>query len=235
MDPWRQVKIEGEDGIFPPTQGKASGTALFDTVYLAVTYARLNAFNKQHSAVILITDGGENHSRYRFKEVKQLLEESEVPVFSIVPPPVKIRESVFDSLEHKRPKMKGEPGERRDPFSIETDADVIGPAERQGPGNLKQLAEVSGGGVFTASTDEDIPHIAYALCKAIRFVYLLEYVPSGLGKVKHARDWDGRHKIKLELTPKEEFHGYAAYFKRGYHERSGAVAQNDSAPALVHP
>jgi Ca-activated chloride channel homolog len=234
-NPAPKVRIEGDDGIFPPTQGRASGTALFDTLYLAVTYVRRHAFNKQHSAIILITDGGDNHSRYHFKEVKRLLEESDVPVFSIVPPPVKIRESIFDPLDRRHPKGAGDPN-RRDPFSIETDADVIGPAERQGPGNLKQLADVSGGAVFTATKDEDIPHIAYALCKAIRFVYLLEYVPSGLGAVKRPQDWDGKHKIKLELTPGEKFRGYAAYFKRAYHERSGAIFADGAAPPpLTHP
>jgi len=236
VEPWRKVKIEGEDGVFPVTQGKESGTALFDTVYLAVTYARMNAFNKQHAAVILITDGGDNHSRYTFKEVKELLEESDVPVFSILPPPVKIQEELFDPFGHKRPNIEDGPGGRRDPFSIETDADIIGPNERRGPGDLKQLADVSGGAVFTAAKDEDIPHIAYALCKAIRFVYFLEYVPSGLGGVKRPADWDGKHKIKVQLTPDKQFHGYATYFKRAYHERHTAIVAHDTTPPpLVHP
>jgi len=236
VEPLEKVKVEGEDGVFPITRGKESGTALFDTLYLAVTHARMNAFNKQHAAVILITDGGDNHSRYLFKDVKELLEESDVPVFSILPPPLKIRESIFDPLENKRPRVGIGPGERRDPFSIETDADVIGPAERQGPTNLKQLADASGGAVFTATKDEDIPHIAYALCKAIRFVYLVGYVPSGLGAVKRPSHWDGGHKIKLLLTPEKEFHGYATYFKRGYHESHAAIIASGSAPpALAHP
>ena len=236
VEPWRKVKIEGEDGVFPITRGKESGTALFDTVYLAVTYSRMNAVNKQHTAVILITDGGDTHSRYSMKDVRGLLEESDVPVFSIIPPPAKIQQSLFDPMDHKRPKIEIGSSGRRDPFAIETDADVIGPAERRGPGDLKQLADASGGGVFTAAKDEDIPHIAYALCKAIRFVYLLEYVPSGLGGVKRPPDWDGRHKIKLELTPSDQFHGYATYFKRAYSERHTALVANDSLPPpLSHP
>ncbi len=235
-EPWRKVKIEGDDGIFPATQGRASGTALFDTVYQAVAYASMNAFNKQHSAVILITDGGDNHSRYRFKEVKGLLDESGVPVFSIVPPPMKIQESLFDPLDRKHPRLADDPAARRDPFSIETDADVIGPAERRGPGNLKQLADVSGGAVFTAAHDADIPHIAYALCKAIRFVYLLEYVPTGLANLKRPPDWDGKHKLELKLTPGDNFRGYATYFKHAYHERSGAIFASDAPPPpLTHP
>jgi len=236
VEPWRKVKIEGEDGVFPVTRGKESGTALFDTVYLAVTYAHMNAFNKQHAAVIMITDGGDTHSRYSFKDVKGLLEESDVPVFSIIPPPVKIQESLFDPFEHKRPKIEEGSDGRRDPFSLETDADVIGPAERHGPIDLKQIADASGGGVFTAAKDEDIPHIAYALCKAIRFVYLLEYVPSGLGGVKRPQDWDGKHKIKLELTPDDKFHGYATYLKRAYRERHEPILRSDAAPPpLAHP
>jgi Ca-activated chloride channel family protein len=233
---WQQVKLEGDDSVFPPTKGKEGGTSLFDTVYLAVTYAHLNAFNKQHAAVILITDGGDTHSRYNIKEVKGLLEESDVPVFSILPPPVKIRESLFDPLDRKHPRIEDGSSHRRDPFSIETDADIIGPAERRGPSDLKQLAEASGGGVFTASKDEDIPHIAYALCKAIRFVYLVGYVPKGLGGVKRPPHWDGAHKVKVLLTPENNFHGYATYFKRAYRESPAAlVANTNPPPALAHP
>jgi len=148
---------------------------------------------------------------------------------------VKIQEELFDPFGRKRPKIEDDPGARRDPFSIETDADIIGPAERRGPDNLKQLADVSGGAVFTAAKDADIPHIAYALCKAIRFVYFLEYVPSGLGSVKRLPDWDGRHKVKVELTPRAEFRGYATYFKRAYHERSGAIYADTTPPPLTHP
>jgi len=80
---------------------------------------------------------------------------------------------------------------------------------------------------------EQWANIAYALCKAIRFIYLLEYVPSGLGSVKRPASWDGGHKVKLVLAPDDQFRGYATYFKRAYHERCGALFASNA--PLTHP
>jgi len=54
-------------------------TALFDGIYLGVSTAHQDAANR-HRAMIIITDGGDNHSRYNFSETKELLEEADVPV-----------------------------------------------------------------------------------------------------------------------------------------------------------
>jgi len=56
-------------------------TALYDSVYLA-----LNALKKAHNprkALLLITDGGDNRSRYTQSEVKGLLEEADVQLYAI--------------------------------------------------------------------------------------------------------------------------------------------------------
>lgn len=56
-------------------------TALFDSVYLALSTLR-NAHNAR-KALLLITDGGDNRSRYTAAEVKNLLEESDVQLYAI--------------------------------------------------------------------------------------------------------------------------------------------------------
>jgi VWFA-related protein len=56
-------------------------TALFDSVYLA-----LNTLRKAHNprrVLLLITDGGDNRSRYTQSEVKGLLEEADVQLYAI--------------------------------------------------------------------------------------------------------------------------------------------------------
>src|SRR2546421_11727473 len=53
-------------------------TALFDGIWLGVSTARKDAVN-QHCAMIIITDGGDNHSRYNLTETKRLFEEADVP------------------------------------------------------------------------------------------------------------------------------------------------------------
>jgi hypothetical protein len=55
--------------------------------------------------------------------------------------------------------------------------DYIGPAERRGPHNMKELTEVTGGGVFTARHEEDLPRIVRTIGQAIRYRYVLTYKP----------------------------------------------------------
>jgi Ca-activated chloride channel family protein len=61
---------------------KAGGsTALIDAVYLAVEKAKQGRHKKR--ALLLISDGLENSSRYSFKELREKLKESDVAVYSI--------------------------------------------------------------------------------------------------------------------------------------------------------
>src|SRR5262249_27063490 len=61
-------------------------TALFDGVWLGVNCEQRQAANA-HRAMIIITDGGDNHSRYNLTETKRLLEEADLPVFAVMAGP----------------------------------------------------------------------------------------------------------------------------------------------------
>jgi VWFA-related protein len=56
-------------------------TALYDGVYLALTEMH-NAHNRRR-ALILVSDGGENHSRYNETDIKRFLEEADVQLYTI--------------------------------------------------------------------------------------------------------------------------------------------------------
>jgi VWFA-related protein len=56
-------------------------TALLDAIYLALHEMKHSKKNKK--ALLLITDGGENHSRYSEREVTNLVRESDVLIYSI--------------------------------------------------------------------------------------------------------------------------------------------------------
>jgi Ca-activated chloride channel homolog len=58
-------------------------TALFDAVYLAANEIRKSKLSKK--ALILISDGGENHSRYNYAEVQNALRETDALLYSIGP------------------------------------------------------------------------------------------------------------------------------------------------------
>jgi Ca-activated chloride channel family protein len=56
-------------------------TALLDAVYLALTEMRKS--KKTKKALVIISDGGDNHSRYSEREVKNLLRETDTLIYSV--------------------------------------------------------------------------------------------------------------------------------------------------------
>ncbi len=56
-------------------------TALLDAIYLAV--ARMQTARYQRRALLIISDGGDNHSRYGIKDIRNLVEEANVEVYAI--------------------------------------------------------------------------------------------------------------------------------------------------------
>jgi Ca-activated chloride channel homolog len=62
-------------------------TALLDAVYLAMS--KMRATRHDRRVLLIISDGGDNHSRYGMKEIKSLVAESNVQVYSI---------GIFDSV-----------------------------------------------------------------------------------------------------------------------------------------
>jgi Ca-activated chloride channel family protein len=61
---------------------KAKGsTALFDGVYLGIEKARQGRYRKR--ALLIISDGEENSSRYSGRDLREMLKESDVPVYSV--------------------------------------------------------------------------------------------------------------------------------------------------------
>ena len=64
-------------------------TALFDAVYMASNEIRKSKLIKK--ALILISDGGENNSRYRLAEVESALRETDALLYAIGPPPDSVR------------------------------------------------------------------------------------------------------------------------------------------------
>jgi Ca-activated chloride channel homolog len=203
--------------LLAPTK---ESTSLFDALWLGAAKARHEAANKRR-AMIVLTDGGDNHSRYSLGETKRLLEEADLPVFAVMAEPSYPLEEFFTRREKKRaPFPMGLP----DPtgaMGIDR-GDYIGPAERKGPYNMKTLADASGGGVFTARDDADLPRIVRTIGLAVRYRYVLSYEPERSEAAKQNHDQGtaahSAHKIRLELYPKEKFAHYSLpYYKRTYH------------------
>ena len=96
--------------------------------------------------------------------------------------------------------------------------DFIGPAELRGPHNLKVLTETTGGAVFTAGRLEDLQRIVETIGLAVRYSYLIGYDPPLRGSAAHSKNWDGSHKVHVQLAPSGNYPGYRLFAKQRYYE-----------------
>lgn len=70
-------EIQQKLGVIRP----GGNTALLDAVYLAATQMKHASYPRR--ALVIISDGADNNSRYRFNEIKSMLEESDMEVYAI--------------------------------------------------------------------------------------------------------------------------------------------------------
>jgi len=56
-------------------------TALLDSIYLAL--AKMREAHNQKKALLIISDGGDNHSRYTESEIKSIVKEADVQIYAI--------------------------------------------------------------------------------------------------------------------------------------------------------
>lgn len=124
-------------------------TALIDTVYASVQELRSGAHPRK--ALVVISDGMDNHSRYTREELLRLAVESDAQIYTIAtvasPNPV----------QAPKPLMKTE--------------------AQRGLAFLEDLAERTGGVSFVVSNGAEIAKAAARIDQALRNQYVIGYVP----------------------------------------------------------
>jgi Ca-activated chloride channel family protein len=118
-------------------------TALLDGIYLGVD--KLSSARYRRRALLIISDGGDNHSHYTPKETKSLVQEADVLIYSI---------GIFDNMPV--PVFK----------TIE---------EKLGKRLLTEITEASGGRTIAADNRAKVPEIAAAVSRELREQYVLGY------------------------------------------------------------
>jgi len=131
--------IEGKLALVIPD----GNTALLDAIYLGVSKMREARYPRR--ALLIISDGGDNHSHYTAKETKRMVTESDVLVYSV---------GIFDSLPV--PVFK----------TIE---------EKLGQRLLMDITQASGGRTIPADHREKVPEIAAIISRELRQQYVLGY------------------------------------------------------------
>ena len=158
---------------------KAGGkTALLDAIYLGLSEMKKSTTNRR--ALLVISDGGDNHSRYTENDVKRAVREANVQIYSV---------GIFEPLS-----SRGRTTE-----------------EAGGPSLLADLAEVSGGRMFSVEDANELPDIAEKISIELRNQYVIGYRPSNLVR-------DGRwRRIRVKLNAPRGLPPLQVYSRTGYY------------------
>lgn len=124
----------------------AGNTSLLDAIFLGLQ--KLRSAQYQRRALVIISDGGDNHSYYNSKVIRKLAEETDVLIYSI---------GLFDNMPV--PLFK----------TIE---------EKLGKRILTKLTDATGGRTIAADHREKLPEIAAAVSQELREQYVLGYRPT---------------------------------------------------------
>jgi Ca-activated chloride channel homolog len=123
-------------------------TSLLDAIHMAILQMKKAANSRK--AIVIVSDGGDNCSRFSVGQIRNALVESDVQVYAM---------GIFDILDSpkKRPKE-----------------------EVNGPGLLSELAELSGGRHYPIDDLNDLPQISERIGLELRNQYVLGYSPANL-------------------------------------------------------
>jgi len=125
-------------------------TSLLDAIHMALLQMKKAANSRK--ALVIVSDGGDNCSRYSFGQIKNALVESDVQVYAM---------GIFDPQDStkKRP-----------------------PEEVKGPELLSELAELSGGRHYPIDDLNELPQISERIGLELRNQYVLGYSPENLAR-----------------------------------------------------
>lgn len=164
-------------------------TALIDTVYLGLNQMRKGR-NPQR-ALVIVSDGRDNHSQYSKGELLRVALEADVQVYAII-----IDNGAGSSSTSGfpyRPSMIAKPGDQA--------------AQRQGPDLLEELAEKTGGQYFHARNAAQAQEAMTKAGQALRNEYVIGYQPADSGS---SGKW---HRIRVKTTlPKVSIHARNGYY-----------------------
>jgi Ca-activated chloride channel family protein len=166
-------------------------TALIDTVYLGLNQMR-KARNPQR-ALVIVSDGMENHSQYSRRELLDLALEADVQIYAII-----IDNGAGSSSSGTmpfRPSLAMKPGDQA-------------ARNQQGPNLLEQLADKTGGLYFHARNDAQAKEGMLKVGQALRNEYMIGYQPAD------SPDLSGKwHRIRVKSTvPKVNVHARSGYY-----------------------
>lgn len=152
-------------------------TSLLDAIHLALVEMK-NAHNLR-KAIVIVSDGGDNRSRFTAHEIKNAMLESDVQLYAM---------GIFDSGDLRKHPIE----------------------EQNGPILLSELAEQTGGEMFTVNQLDDLESASEQISRELRNQYLLGYSPNDVSR-------DGRYRRVVVKLNAPDITELRTYFRHGYY------------------
>jgi len=177
------------------TMSAKGATSLYDAVYLGIE--KLRSAQNPRKALLVISDGEDNRSRYNFSHLKRFVEEQDVRIYSI---------GIGSNFN----------------FTAPLSSAMFGGALMGGlfgRSQLEELADVTGGEAFFPQSLNRLDEICERIATGLKTHYAIGYKSSNLVK-------DGAwRKVNLKVNLPKGSAKIHVKFKKGYYAAtSGAVA-----------
>lgn len=164
-------------------------TSLIDTVYLGLTRMREARFPRR--ALLILSDGIDNHSRYSQGELMSVALEADVQVYTMI----------FNTGLPSSNTVPFRPGLAGKPWDVAR--------EQQGPDLLEKLSSKTGGLYFHVRNSAEAREAVVNTGQAMREEYVIGYQPSDAAP---AGKW---HQIRVKSNvPKVYVHARNGYYSR---------------------
>jgi len=165
-------------------------TALIDTVYLGLSDMR--RAKQPRRALLILSDGMDNRSRYSKSELLRVALEADVQVYAII---VETGSAGTSNTIPFRPALIRKPWDR--------------PQEAQGPALLEELSEKTGGLHFRVTTIAEANEAVTKISQALRNEYVIGYQPP---ESQSAGKW---HRVRVKSdVPKVNIHARNGYYSQ---------------------
>jgi Ca-activated chloride channel family protein len=166
-------------------------TALIDTVYLGLS--RMREARRGRRALLVLSDGLDNQSRYSQAELLRLAVEADVQVYTVI---LNTDPAVGSSSSPApfRPRMTRKPIDQAE--------------ERLGADLLEKLAEKTGGVHYRANNKKEAKEAVAKAGRMLRNMYVIGYQPPDSGL---AGKW---HRVRVKSTvPEVNVHARNGYYQ----------------------
>ena len=166
-------------------------TALLDAVHMGLQ--EIKRAKNPRKALLIISDGGDNNSRYTSTQIADLVREADVQVYAM---------GVFEPTLSLG--LRG----------LSAGGAKLATAEMDGPRLLSEIADQTGGRALAATNLRELPGIAERIGIELRNQYVLAYTPQNPNR-------DGKYrKIEVKVQQPKALPALKARWRLGYYAPS---------------